>query len=190
MVEKVLLSIAKTSILQYFDESVRIDEGALCKAHPFLSQEGACFVTLHKNKELRGCIGSLIAHRPLLEDIFHNAQAAAFSDPRFAPLEPSEFPFLELEVSVLTPPRFLRYEDYDDLVQKIQPHKDGLILRYGAHQGTFLPQVWEQLPTPKEFLEHLSYKAGTNPTIFAYHPEIYTYRVEAIEERFDAIQPL
>jgi len=190
MVDKVLLSIAKTSILGYFDEKITLDGEALSKARPFLAEEGACFVTLHKNKELRGCIGSLIAHRPLLEDIYHNAQAAAFSDPRFEPLAPEEFPFLELEVSVLTPPRLLRYEDYDDLLQKIHPRTDGLILRYGAHQGTFLPQVWEQLPNPKGFLEHLSYKAGTNPTVFAYHPEKYTYRVETIEERYDAIQPL
>lgn len=160
------------------------------QSYPDLSQAGACFVTLHSNNKLRGCIGSIIARRSLLDDVYHNAQHAAFSDPRFPPLQKDELPTIELEVSVLTHPKILHYENFDDLQKKIKPHVHGLILRHGMHRGTFLPQVWDQIPNPKEFLEHLSYKAGTDPSIFTQNPEISTYEVKAISEQFDAILPL
>ncbi len=191
MLDPILLRIAKTAILQKFDPSYRIDKEALTKQYPFLAKKGAAFVTLNKNKNLRGCIGSIIAHQPLIDDIIHNAQAAAFSDPRFNPLRPEEIDdTLTLEVSVLSEPEKIEYSDFEDLKSKIVPHKDGLILKYGQYQGTFLPQVWEQLPTVDQFLEHLSYKAGANPTIYSLHPEIYRYRVEHIEEPWNAILPL
>ena len=191
MLDPILLRIAKTAILQKFDPSYRIDKEALIKQYPFLAKKGAAFVTLNKNKNLRGCIGSIIAHQPLIDDIIHNAQAAAFSDPRFNPLRPEEIDdTLTLEVSVLSEPEKIEYSDFEDLKSKIVPHKDGLILKYGQYQGTFLPQVWEQLPTVDQFLEHLSYKAGANPTIYSLHPEIYRYRVEHIEEPWNAILPL
>ncbi len=88
---------------------------------------------------------------------------------------------------MLTNPEVLEYVNYDDLVQKVRPNIDGLILKYGNNQGTFLPQVWEQLPNAKFFLEHLSYKAGLEPSVYDRHPEIYRYRVDAIEEKFDAV---
>jgi len=125
----------------------------------------------------------------LFEDIYENAISAAFKDPRFAPVTKEELNHLTLEVSLLSDPQPLQYSDFNDLANKIKPHKDGLILSFGRYQGTFLPQVWEQLKTPKEFLEHLSYKAGTNPTVYKEHPEIYTYQVDAIKDRFDNIQP-
>ncbi|MDY0117543.1 MAG: AmmeMemoRadiSam system protein A [Sulfurimonadaceae bacterium] len=190
MVDPILLSIAKTSLLHRFDGDIFIDEVALYAKYPFVREDGACFVTLHKDKALRGCIGSITPHRSLFHDIYHNAQAAAFHDPRFAPLEEDELEHLTLEVSVLSIPKLLEYSDYEDLVSKIHPNKDGIILRHGRYQGTFLPQVWEQLPTTKEFLQQLSYKAGANPSIYNEHPEIYIYRVSAREEPFHAIQPL
>lgn len=190
MLDTVLLQIAKTAILSKFDSSYTIDKNALIKRYPFLSNEGAAFVTLHYDDELRGCIGSIVAHTTLIDDIIHNAQSAAFRDPRFAPLENREFGHLNLEVSLLTKPEIIEYLNYEDLKQKIVPSKDGLILKYGEYQGTFLPQVWEQIPSIEQFLEHLSYKANANPSIYAHHPSMYRYRVEAIEEKFDEVQPL
>jgi uncharacterized protein len=187
MLGTVLLQIAKTVILSQFDKSYSLDREMLLKKYPFLDEKGAAFVTLKYDNELRGCIGSIISHRKLLDDIIYNAKAAAFSDPRFRPLESSEFEHLNLEVSVLTNPEVLEYVNYDDLVQKVRPNIDGLILKYGNNQGTFLPQVWEQLPNAKFFLEHLSYKAGLEPSVYDRHPEIYRYRVDAIEEKFDAV---
>ena len=190
MLDKILLSIAKTAILSQFDNTVTIDKTRLLQQHTFLQEFGACFVTLTHNKELRGCIGSIIAHRNLLDDIIGNALSAAFKDPRFQPLHVSELSSLHLEVSLLTTPEILEYSDFDDLCKKITPHKDGLILKDAYHQGTFLPQVWEQLPLVQQFLEHLAYKAGATFAIYHEHPTIYTYQVDAIEEEFDAILPL
>jgi AmmeMemoRadiSam system protein A len=189
MLDKVLLEIAKSSILAQFDSSYKVDKGKLLEKFPYLAENGAAFVTLHYDKSLRGCIGSIIAHQSLLDNIIANARSAAFRDPRFVPLLENEFPHLTLEVSVLTQPEPLEYENYADLLKKVTPKVDGLILKHGAYQGTFLPQVWEELATPQEFLEHLSYKAGANPSIYEQHPIIYRYRVDAIEEKFDAILP-
>lgn len=185
-----LLQIAKTSILQEFDHSYKIDKEQLLKKHPFLAKKGAAFVTLNKDGALRGCIGSIIAHQSLLEDVIQNAKSAALKDPRFSPLRAHELNHLTLEVSVLTEPKPLEYTDFKDLASKITPHKDGLILKLGNYQGTFLPQVWEQVPKVIDFLEQLSYKAGANPSIYEHHPDIYVYHVEAVQERFDAIRPL
>ncbi len=190
MVDPIVLSLAKSAILSKFDTSYEIDRKKLKEKYPFLAKKGAAFVTLNKAEALRGCIGSIIAHQSLLDDIIQNVQSAAFSDPRFAPLSQEELNDLTLEVSILTEPKLLEYSDFEDLVAKVRPKVDGLILKYGQFQGTFLPQVWEQLPNPESFLEHLSYKAGANPSIYEYHPEIYRYEVEEIKEQWDAIPPL
>lgn len=189
-VDPVVLRVAKSAILSAFDESLTIDKTALLADCPFLGKDGASFVTLHYEKDLRGCIGSLIAHRKLLDDIIHNAISAAFEDPRFRPLGSEELPHIILEVSILSKPEILEYDDFADLLKKVRPKKDGLILQHGVYRGTFLPQVWEQLPTPELFLEHLSLKAGTDPTVFAHKPTIYRYGVESIEERFEKIEVL
>ncbi len=190
MLDTLLLRIAKTAILNKFDSKYKIDTEMLIREYPYLKENGAAFVTLHKDHELRGCIGSIVAHQNLLDDIINNALSAAFKDPRFSPLNLSELSHLELEVSVLTAPESVEYSDFNDLLTKVRPHIDGLILKHSIYQGTFLPQVWEELPSAKEFLEHLSYKAGANPSIYSEHPTIYRYTVDAIEERFDEILPL
>ena len=190
MLDTILLQIAKTSILSRFDSQLKIDGEKLLKKYPYLGNDGATFVTLNYDHQLRGCIGSIIAHRTLLDDIISNAQSAAFGDPRFNSLTSDEFSHLKLEVSVLSEPRILEYENYEDLLTKVEPKIDGLILKHGTFQGTFLPQVWEQLPTPKEFLEHLSKKAGSHPSIYEEHPTIYRYRVDSSEENFNEIPPL
>lgn len=189
-IDPIVLRVAKNAILSAFDNKYAIDKQTLLADYPFLGKDGAVFVTLHYEKDLRGCIGSLSAHRKLLEDIIHNALSAAFEDPRFRPLGWEELPHIILEVSLLSKPEILEYKDFADLLQKVRPKKDGLILEHGAYRGTFLPQVWEHLPTPELFLEHLSLKAGTNPSVFAHKPTLYRYSVDSIEERFDKIEVL
>jgi uncharacterized protein len=119
-----------------------------------------CFVTLTKFGELRGCIGYIEGIKPLYEAVIDNAQNAALSDPRFPVVSASELSEIRIEISVLTPPVPLDYKDPQDLLRKLVPNKDGIILQKGFHQSTFLPQVWEQLPDKVQFLEHLSLKGG------------------------------
>lgn len=125
-----------------------------------LQQNYATFVTLHKKGALRGCIGTLEAYQPLINDIAEHAYAAAFSDPRFPGLEQSEFEQLDIEISVLSQPEEIEFTDESDLINKIRPGIDGLILESGFNRGTFLPSVWEQLPDKNDFLNHLKMKAG------------------------------
>ena len=190
MLDPILLRVAKSAIMRQFDDSYKFDEKSLLEAYPMLLVEGAAFVTLKHKQSLRGCIGSIIAHRSLYNDIVHNAVAAAFEDPRFYPLSESELSHVEVEVSVLSKAEILEYEDFSDLLQKVRPDIDGLIINYNGSQGTFLPQVWEQLKTPREFLEHLSMKAGLTPSVYEKHPMIYRYGVDAIEEKFNEIASL
>lgn len=190
MLDLILLQIAKIAILSQFDTSYTLDNEALIKNYPYLGKKGAAFVTLKYDNDLRGCIGSIVPHQSLLDDITQNATSAAFRDPRFKSLDISELSHLSLEVSVLSEPILLEYEDYADLLQKVRPNVDGLILQHDRYQGTFLPQVWEQLPTPSLFLEHLSQKAGASPSIYNEHPNIFRYEVQHIEEEWDAILPI
>ncbi|MCK9175467.1 MAG: AmmeMemoRadiSam system protein A [Desulforhopalus sp.] len=190
MIDPILLRIAKTAILAQFDCNIEIDRNKLLTEYPFLQSEAATFVTLNYNHQLRGCIGSIIAHRKLLDDIINNAELAAFNDSRFKPVSKDEFPHLHIEVSILTPPEEINYTDFNNLLDKIRPDIDGLILKHGHNQGTFLPQVWETLQTTKDFLDHLSYKAGLNPSVYDKHPTVYRYEVKAIENDFEAIVSL
>lgn len=190
MLDAILLRIAKSAILSRFDDDMSVDEKSILQEYPDLAKDGAAFVTLKFDDSLRGCIGSIVPHRRLLDDVVHNAISAGFRDPRFNALSIDELSHLNLEVSVLSEPEILEYDDYEDLLKKVQPNIDGLILTHEKHQGTFLPQVWEQLPSTKEFLEHLSIKAGATPSIYSEHPIIYRYGVEHIEEKFDEIKEL
>lgn len=132
-----------------------------------LKKLGASFVTLEtKYGNLRGCIGSILPHRPLYEDVIYNAISAAVSDPRFTPLSLSELDDIKVKVSVLTYPQPVEYTDWTHLLQKIEPYKDGIIIKYGNHSATFLPDVWEDLPDKHQFLSHLCLKAGLEPTCY------------------------
>ncbi|MDH5660980.1 MAG: AmmeMemoRadiSam system protein A [Gammaproteobacteria bacterium] len=125
-----------------------------------LQQNFASFVTLHKDGELRGCIGTLEAYQPLITDIAEHAYSAAFQDPRFPALQDDEYEQLEIEISVLGKPEEMTFKSEEDLLHQIHPNIDGLILEHGYNRGTFLPSVWKQLPDKKQFLNHLKMKAG------------------------------
>jgi MEMO1 family protein len=121
---------------------------------------GAIFVTLHRLGQLRGCVGSVIAQRPLIEDVADNAFKAAFKDPRFPPLRPDELDGLDLSLALLTPPAPMRFVDEPDLLAQLRPAIDGLIIEDGLHRALFLPAMWQHLPDPRQFLNHLKQKAG------------------------------
>lgn len=152
-----------------------------------LQRDGACFVTLTKGGELRGCIGSLEARRPLVLDVRENALAAAFHDPRFPPVRPEELDELHIEISVLSTPQPLTYDGPADLLAKLRPGIDGVVIERGWHRATFLPQVWEKLPDPQMFMEHLCVKAGLAPDTYRKPGlDVYTYQVEMFEEGEEA----
>lgn len=148
-----------------------------------LRAPGASFVTLTIDGQLRGCIGSLEARRPLALDVQENAQAAAFHDPRFPPLGSWELARVHIEISVLSRPQPLAYDGPDDLLARLRPHVDGVVIERGWHRATFLPQVWEKVPDPREFFAHLCLKAGLPPDDYR-RPglQVLTYQVEKFEE--------
>lgn len=145
--------------------------------------EKGCFVTLTKSGELRGCMGNILPVGPLYQSIMDNARNAALRDPRFPPVAADEVARLHLEISVLTAPEPLAFASPDDLLARLQPRRDGVVLQIGGRGATFLPQVWEQLPDKVEFLNHLAAKAGCVPSAWR-GPDVSVslYHVEAFEE--------
>ncbi len=149
---------------------------------PDLMADRATFVTLQINGQLRGCIGTLEARQSLVEDIVENAFAAAFRDPRFPPLARHELADLEVHISILTPAEPVEFGSQEDLIAKIRPGIDGLILQEAVRRGTFLPSVWEQLPEPRDFLMHLKLKAGLPADYWSDSIEVYRYETEMISD--------
>lgn len=139
----------------------------------------ASFVTLHRHGDLRGCIGHLEAIQPLVKDVAENAFAAAFRDPRFPPLSENELEGLEIHISVLTPATPMTFSSEEDLIAQLRPGLDGLILKDGPNQGTFLPSVWESLPSPNDFFRHLKLKAGLPISHWSDRLEVYHYETES-----------
>lgn len=141
------------------------------------------FVTLTIDGDLRGCIGHIIPQESLIESIRVNAINAAFKDPRFRPLAPSEWKKVEIEISILTDPKPVEYSDANDLLKKLHPDVDGVIIKKGFYQATFLPQVWRQLPRKEDFLAHLCLKAGLDSDAWKKKDlDVSTYQVQAFEE--------
>jgi len=149
-----------------------------------LQRRSGTFVTLKIHNQLRGCIGNLDASGPIIKGVKQNAINAAFNDYRFSPLTAKEFENVEIEISILSEPRPLAYKDGKDLINKLRPDVDGVIIRKGHASATFLPQVWEQLKRPEDFLSHLCTKAGLpSDTWKSSKLEVLTYNVQYFEEK-------
>jgi uncharacterized protein len=180
--KQVALELARTS-LEAAVQGKDLPPLELDKLPQRFQQKGATFITLTRLGELRGCIGTLEAYQPLAEDIREHAVAAALNDHRFPPVRPEELDQIHIEISRLTEPVELIYDDPQDLIAKLQPGIDGVVLRDGWRRATFLPQVWEKLPDPAEFLDHLCYKMGADPGLWRRKKlEIQVYHVEEFHE--------
>jgi len=154
-----LLTVARHAI-KYGLSYKKVPLMELEKYSDALQRPGASFVTLKESNVLRGCIGTLEAYQPLVQDVAEHAFAAAFRDPRFSPINHIEEPVVHISISVLSPSEVMNFESENDLLSQIEVGKDGLILEYKNNKGTFLPSVWEQLPDKQDFLNHLKQKAG------------------------------
>lgn len=180
MRKDILIDIAKKSIEKRFNNSIKLPKDELLKNNSFLSEKRATFVTLTLNSELRGCIGSLEATKTLFDDLVNNSYMAAFEDLRFLELSFEEFKKIEIEISILTPPKKVEYKNFEDLKSKIEPNVDGVIIEQNGKRSTFLPQVWDMLPTFDEFFAHLCYK-GSFEVDDSFKPIVYKYEVEKIK---------
>ncbi len=174
-----LLNLARQTLEDYFDKHQKPSVD-IKKIDLMLTKPAATFVTLTKKGELRGCIGSLLAKRPLYEDIINNSLLAAFSDSRFPQVEKNELYNIKIEISVLSKALPYQYHDISSLLKAIEPQEHGVIIQNGFNQATFLPQVWEELSNAEQFLSHLCQKAGLNPNQWKKNVEIKTYTVEKI----------
>jgi AmmeMemoRadiSam system protein A len=183
---RILLAIARRSIAEALGQATTAPPPP--PKEPWLARPGATFITLTEDGELRGCIGSLEAHRPLAQDVWENARAAAFKDPRFPPLAREELPRIAVEVSVLGPAVPLPVRSEAEALARLRPGRDGVVLEYPGEAGrrgasaTFLPQVWEQLPDPASFLAQLKRKAGLPPGFWSPEIRLSTYEVMKWEE--------
>lgn len=196
---KFLLSLARRTLERFFvggrvvDPRLHVDDKE--EVPVALKQKRGTFVTLKKNGELRGCIGHIEPAQEVYKDIADNSLAAAFEDTRFLPLTADELPEVEIEISVLTTPRELKYSSVEDLLAKLTPLRDGVIIKKGSRGATYLPQVWEDFASPKpdrgeggmkdkdEFLSSLCLKAGLAPDEWRRGSlEVFTYEAEVFGE--------
>lgn len=175
-----LLRLARRSI------EAGLDSGHLAQAPIILSDAlnlpRATFVTLREHSDLRGCCGSIEPRFGLAEDVWRNAWASAFADPRFPPLAREEYPSIDLHVSVLSELERLPVHSERELVNALRPGRDGLLLQHGSARATFLPAVWENIPHPSEFVGHLKSKAGWRPDFWSPDIEVWRYETESFGE--------
>lgn len=174
---KILLPIARAAISSALKTPCAADESA-----PWLTEQGACFVTLTQCGILRGCIGSLQAHRPLLADVKHNAVAAALHDPRFPPLRQAELGTTCIEISLLSPVCPMNFCNEADALAQLRPGVDGIIFECGPYRSTYLPQVWEHFSQPQQFLASLKNKAGLPGDFWAEKVKLARYTVTKWKE--------
>ncbi|MBD3788890.1 MAG: AmmeMemoRadiSam system protein A [Campylobacterales bacterium] len=181
----IVIGLAKAAILAALHQDTHFDLQKALKTYPQLNEKKASFVTIrtYPQNQLRGCIGSLEAHRALYKDIISNAQSAALRDPRFTPLSLEELPRIKVEISILSTPEMISYQNIEMLRSKINPFKDGVILEYKRHSATYLPQVWEELRTFDLFFKSLCQKAELDSECLKKHPHIYTYQVTSYKEK-------
>jgi uncharacterized protein len=177
-----LLKIARQS-LEHAVRNQPLPEIALESLSPRLQAQGASFVTLTIEGGLRGCIGALEPYQPLAQDVSEHAAAAALYDYRFPNVETDELAKIRIEVSCLTLPVLLEYQNAQELLDKLRPGLDGVMLRDEGRRATFLPQVWEKIPDPADFLDNLCYKMGAAPDLWKRKPlEVSLYQVEEFHE--------
>lgn len=177
-----LLRLARETIGFRLGTTELIDQSGL--DGDLLQNANGTFVTIKKEGKLRGCIGNLEPSGTILESVSRNALSAAFNDYRFSPLRVDEFPEITIDISILALPAKLPYQNGNELLDKLQPGIDGVILQSKKARATFLPQVWEQLPDPVQFLEHLCIKAGLSRSAWRdLHPDIWIYQVQCFEEK-------
>ena len=173
-----LISLARASIAEAFGGP----KPAKPADAPWLDAPGAVFVTLTLDDDLRGCVGSPHARRPLFEDVLDNAKAAAFSDPRFSPLTKDELPRTKLEVSVLSPMEKLEVDSEQALLAALRPGVDGLQLAWGSYRALFIPEMWNMVPDPKKFVWHLKRKAGMDPDAWMSGTRVHRFTAQAFHE--------
>jgi AmmeMemoRadiSam system protein A len=180
--KEILLGLARRSI----DLAVNrqpLPQLNLEEYSPLLRQNGASFVTLMIQGQLRGCIGALEPYQPLVQDVCEHAAAAALDDYRFSPVTPDEVALLEIEISRRTPPQPLEYKSPQDLIDRLRPNIDGVVLRDEFRRSTFLPQVWEKIPDPAAFLSQLCQKMGAPANLWRRKPlQVFIYQVEEFSE--------
>ena len=183
--EETIIALAKASILVALNEPNDFNLTLARQNFPELNEQKAVFITLRTlpNYELRGCIGSLTAYRPLYKDIIFNAQHSALKDSRFKPLTKEEFKNISVEISILSTPKVLHYRDIDELKTKIEAFKDGVILTLGKHRATYLPSVWNELRTFDDFFSSLCLKANLEKECLLQHPQLQTYQATKYKEK-------
>ena len=179
-----LLEISRRTLEKYFKEKsiLVLEEDSL--KFPLLKEKRGVFVTLTKNGQLRGCIGNLIADKPVYQAIIENSLASALFDPRFPSLEKEELKDIKIEISVLSELKLLpSFKDINELIKYLEKKKPGLVIKKGANEATFLPQVWEELETAEDFLSQLCLKAGLEPDAWKKLDLImFEYEVEKVKE--------
>jgi len=184
-----LLKLARKSILQKFEQKKADTKDNTIESlknkvsSQILNEKRGTFVTLHKNKQLRGCIGNIEPVKNIFTGILDNAKHAAFSDTRFSPLSYEELDQTDIEISILTQPEKINYKDSHDLISKLKPGIDGVIIQKGYKSATFLPQVWDSLKDHESFLTHLCAKAGLSSDAWKSGDlEVSVYQVQLFEE--------
>jgi len=180
---KILLEVVKSAIKSNLGIEKLISKYELVKTYPEFVLPIATFVTINKKNKLRGCIGSLVAHQELYNDLVINARKAAFNDPRFKPLEEKELEEIEIEISILTPMEKVEYSSIEDLKTKITPKIDGVFLMYNNRQSTYLPTVWEQIPDFETFFSSLIEKGQLEKNCLTKGAEVFKYQTNKIKEK-------
>ena len=184
---KILLQLARQSIAKAL--GLPVDEPDKYDQLDWLQKDAACFVTLTQGGQLRGCIGSLEAHRSLLSDVKNNAVSAALNDPRFSPLTAGELDKTEIEISLLSPQQEIHFNSEQDALNQLLPDVDGVVFEAEGRRSTFLPQVWETLQEAREFLSHLKLKAGLSENYWSDQVKLHRYTVKKWKESdFDNIK--
>jgi len=172
---RILLQIARSAIAHAL-KIKDVNDDAIDKTARWLAEPGATFITLTRNGQLRGCIGSLLAHQSVFEDVSSNAVSAALRDSRFQPVTAAEWNQIRIEVSLLSALQPITFDSEADALAQLRPGIDGVMLEYGIYRSTFLPQVWDSLPEPQDFMAQLKMKAGLEPDFWddAIHLSRYT----------------